>query len=592
MKSIKRKKNLKFPKNIASHQEESDSGHIDELIREKVRSEYAGVLQLEHFIKDETAAATKKVYLCLAVISFAIALSGFFYWDVIAERVAVKAAEKVANEHAIQEAKKIVASNVTEVLKEETPRLVEEIVPPMIEKTVVESTEKVKTDLLCFYSNQFRRAEQKVELVPVMARARKGDRLAFDQLKKILNRNDELSDFVEPSLSEVEGIYKEKRFYERGKSIRLNASDGRVLHEEDYVDIVYGDNDWNCDGGINHLAAYNKKEFVAILVHVVENAKRLDSVYLAIDAIQKLTGKSFSPLGISEIKDWWVTAKYKKEYHSPHETLHKLYKEFNRGLSIGSTNKTYVAEYIFGLKELLKENPGFKPAHKKMLFALAFGDYDVNTLEESELKNLYKVSLSGCKANDFVKPEMYYVCQLYFDVINGEYFKNAQKYLDNCPTLEMVLKEGKFFNPDVIKTLKVKWPSERKKNAKDVSQSSTANPSQKRESLDSTGGVGYVTVVIKKGKRVLAELPFKQCDGFSKETLSSKKEPAVLKGDIISWIIDLEEHKYTYDGNVWLDEDGNNSSTVEIPIGYSSITYERIEDKETNMVFSGWMEFN
>lgn len=592
MKSIKRKKNLKFPKNIASHQEESDAGHIDELIREKVRSEYAGVLQLEHFIKDETAAATKKVYLCLAVISFAIALSGFFYWDVIAERVAVKAAEKVANEHAIQEAKKIVASNVTEVLKEETPRLVEEIVPPMIEKTVVESTEKVKIDLLQFYSNQIRRAEQKVELIPVMARARKGDRLAFDQLKKVLKENGELSDFVEPGVGEVEEIYKEKRLYGRGKSIRLNTSDGRILHEEDYVDIVYGDNDWNCDGGINHLAAYNKKEFVAIFVHVVENTKRLDSVYLAVDAIQKLTGKSFSPIGITEVRDWWTTAKDKKEYHSPHETLYKLNKEFNRCLSTGPTNKTYVAEYIWGLKDLLNVNPNFKPAHKKMLFALSFGDYDANTLGEGEIKKLYKVSLARCRPYDFVKPEMYFISQLYYDILSGESFKNVQEYLDKCPSLEVILKEGKYFNSDDVKALKVNWPSDRKSTTTKVSGNSVEDLVHKRESLDSTGGVGYVTVSIEKGKRVLTELPFKQCDGFSKETLSSKNSPAVLKGDAICWTIDLEEHKYVYDGDVWIDEDGKDSSAVEIPVGLSPITYERKEDKKTSLVFSGWMEFN
>lgn len=176
MKSIKRKKNLKFSKNIASHQEELDSGQIDELIREKVRSEYSNVIQLEQYIKSETRNATLKVSYGLTALLFLLGWAAYFCWDDVAEKVSVKAAERVANDIAVEEAKKIVASNVTEVLNIETPRLVSEIVPPIIEKTVVESTEKVKTDLLQFYSNQIRRAEQKVGLIPVMAKARKGDR--------------------------------------------------------------------------------------------------------------------------------------------------------------------------------------------------------------------------------------------------------------------------------------------------------------------------------------------------------------------------------------------------------------------------------
>lgn len=592
MKSIKRKKNPKFSKNIALHHEELDSGQIDELIREKVRSEYSNVIQLEHYIKNETAAATRKVGLCLTIISFLIGLAGFLCWDEVTEKVSIKAAERVANDIAVEEAKKIVASNVTEVLNIETPRLVSEIVPPIIEKTVVESTEKVKTDLLQFYSNQIRRAEQKVELIPVMAKARKGDRQAFDKLKEILSSNAELSDFVEASVSEVEEIYKEKRFYEIGKSIRLNISGNRPLQEEEYVKIVYGDNEWNCDGGINHLVLLNKKEFVAVLVNVVQNSKRLDSVYLAIDGIQKLTGKTFSPLGISEVSDWWCTAKDNKEYHSPHEELYKLNEEFNRCLSRKLKNKAYVAEYVTGLKQLIKRNPNFKPAYKKMLFALSFGDYAAGALKKDEVKFLYECSFSKCKARDFAKPELYFICRLYFDILNEESFKNVQQYLDDCPALEVVLKEGKFFNPELIKALKVNWPSERKKIIREGQKNPDDGRSRKKKSLDSTGGVGYVMVSIEKGKRVLAELPFKHYDGFSKEMLSSKNAPSVLRGDTISWTIDFKEYRYTYNGNIWIDKNGNDASMVAIPVGSSAITYERTEDKKTSLAFSGWMEFN
>lgn len=401
-----------------------------------------------------------------------------------------------------------------------------------------------------------------------------------------------MSNFVEASVSEVEEIYREKRFYEVGKSIRLNLSGNRPLQEEEYVSIVYGDNEWNCDGGINHLVLLNKKEFVAVLVNVVENSKRLDSVYLAIDGIQKLTGKTFSPLGISEVSNWWSTAKDNKEYHSPHEELYKLNEEFNRCLSKKLKNKAYVGEYVTGLKHLIKRNPEFKPAHKKMLFALSFGYYEAEELKKDEVKSLYECSFAKCKARDFAKPEMYFICRLYFDILNEEPFKNVQQYLDDCPALEVVLKEGKFFNPELIKALKVNWPSERKKTIRVEQTSPVDERSRKKKSLDSTGGVGYVLVSIEKGKRVLAELPFKHKEGFSKEMLSSKNAPSVLRGDTISWTIDFKEYRYTYNGNIWIDKNGNDASMVAIPVGSSAITYERTEDKKTSLAFSGWMEFN
>ena len=94
-----------------------------------------------------------------------------------------------------------------------------------------------------------------------------------------------------------------------------------------------------------------------------------------------------------------------------------------------------------------------------------------------------------------------------------------------------------------------------------------------------------MTVSLKPGKQPLS-LPFVKDDGISKEKLGSKSD-AAREGDVISWTIDQHAYNYTFSGGQWRDEEGNNADSVEILVGQCDISYERIENQETEMAFSG-----
>ena len=324
--------------NAPKTSESSHSNELEQMIQNRVEKALSEKIQLEAYIKSETRAATNSVYKFIAAVLGFFTIAGFLCWDKILDHVSTKTVAKVATNVAETETKKLIQNQVVGIISNSVPGIVGDVVPGMIKAAVPDMIEMsvpamIKTavpDMIAqavpemirrevkeseqhlkdvaakidtkfanlekeekSLAEKYQKAEAKLSFVPIMAEARAGNRISYDKLVQAIKENPDLAEFIAPAVNEVKAQYKEMKFIHRHYGVTLQQPDAPKLKLDDYVNIINGDYEWNCNGAINDLVATRRKEFVATLLRVVEKSKRLDSVYLAIAGIEKLTNKSF-----------------------------------------------------------------------------------------------------------------------------------------------------------------------------------------------------------------------------------------------------------------------------------------------------------
>ena len=574
-------------------------GHFDEKqIEEKMHKALMEKMQLETYIKSETRAALVKVTGFITAILAAITVAGFLGWNQIVERVSTNAAAKVANDVALSAARDLIHNSVMGMISNSVPRMIDNTVPQMISDTVGQTERQLKEGITEYVSNQLVRlerneksimglyaeTEKKLSLVPIMAEARAGDRASYEKLRKISDDDQRLALFICPAIGEIESQYRSKKFNNYNYNIVLKTPDSTKLDLEDYVEIVNADNDWNCDGAINGLIHTGKKEFVATLVRVVKFSKRLDSIYLAICGIEKLTNKSFSPLAIQDVLRWWETAKETSEYHSPYQAVCDLRREVgNHGMQL-TTNKTDFLSFVSRFDELLTRYPDCQANSKLILTIVAYSPFrqDIICADNS----IYKRALDALEPTPFGQTDKWYCYKSIYDAFRGGLYEGINARLKVSDSFEEELRKSGLFNNSLFERDDLNWPSRRKQ----VDNQPNAGKASSSQDIDVPGSlpssvIGYITVNIQRGKRQLP-LPFIRQDGIAKERLISKSNGA-KEGDVISWTIDQQIYSYKYTGRHWIAGDGAVADDVEIPAGQCEITYERVKDEESEMSFAG-----
>lgn len=577
-------------------------GILDEKqIEERTHKALMEVIQLESYIKNETHAALLKVTGFITAILAAISVAGFVGWNQIVERVSTNAAAKVANDVALSTAKELIHNSVMSMISNSVPGMIDDTVPQMISDSVRQTERQLKEDITEYVSNQlvrlerneksmmdlYRETEAKLSLVPIMAEARAGDRASYERLMQLAKDDQGLSQFISPAIGEIESQYKSKKFNHYNYNITLKSPGARNLELDDYIEIANADNDWNCDGAINDLVNTGKKEFVATLVRVVKCSKRLDSVYLAICGIEKLTNKSFAPLAIQDVLYWWETAKNTSEYHSPYQAFCDLRREFgSQGIQL-TTNKIEFLSFVSRFDELLTSHPDCQAIPKFILAIVAYSPFrqDIICADNS----IYKQALDVLAQTSFGQTDKWYCYKSFYDAFMGDLYEGINARLKVSSSFEEELKKSGLFKNALFERDDLDWPS-RRKNADNQPQTGKASLPQSIDVPNSMSScvIGHITVNIKQGKRLLS-LPFIRQDDFAKERLISKSN-AAKEEDVISWIIDRRTYSFKFTGVHWIAGDGTVADDVEIPVGQCEITYERLNDEETEMSFTGPVE--
>ena len=631
--------------NAPKTSESSHGNELEQMIQNRVEKALSEKIQLEAYIKSETRAATNSVYKFIGVILGAISLAGFLCWDKILDHVSTKTVAKVATDVAATETRKLIQNQVAGIISnsvpgivgdvvpdmiktavpgmidESVPEIIKAAVPGMIEKSVpgmiktavpdmiaqavpemirreVEESERHLKDVTAKIDTKFvrlendekslaekyQKAEAKLSFVPIMAEARAGNRISYDKLVQAIKENPDLTDFITPAINEVNAQYKEWKFIQYHYGVTLKHHGSPKLKMDDYVNIINGDYEWNCNGAINDLVATGKKEFVATLVRAVKNSKRLDSVYLAIAGIEKLTNKSFPPIGVKEVLQWWETASTTAEYHSPYEFYCDLRREFTSIDSLTKTNKTALCEYLSRFSELQVKYPDCTVISEFILTVVAYSRFREEIICSTN-ECFYKKALDATKQTPFGKTDKWYCHKALYDAFFEGFVEGINERLKASPSFEKVLKDSGMFNSSLFESKEINWPSKAKRISHIPVAKKTPPQTVPQPEGIKTQVQGYVTVHLKKGKQLLS-LPFVRDDGVKREKLGSKSD-AAREGDVISWTIDQHTYNYTFSNGQWYDEDDKKADDVEIPVGQCGISYERVENEETDMAFAG-----
>ena len=614
--------------NAPKTSESSHGNELEQMIQNRVEKALSEKIQLEAYIKSETRAATNSVYKFIAAVLGLFTIAGFLCWDKILDHVSTKTVAKVATNVAETETKKLIQNQVVGIISNSVPGIVGDVVPGMIKAAVPDMIEMsvpamIKTavpDMIAqsvpemirrevkeseqhlkdvaakidtkfanlekeekSLAEKYQKAEAKLSFVPMMAEARAGNRISYDKLVQAIKENPDLAEFIAPAVNEVKAQYKEMKFIHRHYGVTLQQPDAPKLKLDDYVNIINGDYEWNCNGAINDLVATRRKEFVATLLRVVEKSKRLDSVYLAIAGIEKLTNKSFPPIGIDEVLQWWKTASTTAEYHSPYEYFCDLRHEFATN-SLTQTDQIALCSYLSRFSELQDKYPDYTTISEFILTVAAYSKFRKSIICSTN-ECFYKKALDITQRTPFGKTDKWYCFKALNDKYLGGLDEGINERLKASPSFEKELKDSGMFNSSLFESKEINWPSKAKRLppvpvAKKNPPSRLSPPEGLKSQVQ-----GYVTVRLKKGKQPLS-LPFVKDSGIPREKLGSKSE-AAREGDVISWTIDQHTYNYTFSNGQWYDEDDKKADDVEIPVGQCGILYERVENEETDMAFAG-----
>ena len=575
---------------------EPETVKLAQQIQQCVDNAFADKLRLESYIKNETRAALLKVTSFIGIILGAITITGFFGWNQIVERVSTNAAAKVANDVALTAARELIQTSVSGMISNSVPEMIDNTVPQMILDRVDKTEKQLKKEITEYVEGQFvrleaneesimdlyRKTEERLSLVPVMAEARAGNRVSYEKLKQTAKDNPALALFIDAAINEVDAQYQSKKSSHYRYNITLKAPRARKLDLVDYVEIVNADNDWNCDGAINDLVATGRKEFVCSLVRLVQGSKRLDSVYLAIVGIEKLTNKSFRPLDIQDVLQWWETAKKTPEYHSSYQEFCDLRREFNDRRLIATTNKVDFHQFVSKFDNLLNRNPDCSVIPEYILAIVAYSPFQKEVICKEN--SIFKRALDMSSKMPFGKTDKWYCYKALYNAYHGALCDGINARLAVSQSFEEELRKSGLFNSSLFERDDINWAGKSKKS-NDIHRKEDSFQKSSESIHPPSNVLGYITVKIKSGKYILP-LPFVRADGIVKERLASKTIYA-KDGDTISWTIDQQTYCYTYDGEHWISENGEDANDIEIPVGQCDISYERVKDEESEMPFAG-----
>lgn len=234
----------------------------------------------------------------------------------------------------------------------------------------------------------------------------------------------------------------------------VNKDDkNQKISEDVMIVIVHNDFIGQCDGAINSLADKQDKRYVATLIHAIRHSNYLDFVYAAIRGVEKLTGLSFTALGINEVLDWWEVNKSDKSYHCAFEHYYEADMLPNESADDCAWRK---AEYLM---EWIREKPNQYYSASLLPPIILFAKVDAEKAKKRKemLEFVFEYwGKENPRANDwYVFKTLYLACfdtNAIFDFVN-------ERLMDHPQFEEELKRWHSFFIPQFFELPNINWPS-------------------------------------------------------------------------------------------------------------------------------------
>lgn len=182
-------------------------------------------------------------------------------------------------------------------------------------------------------SSRLLESQNTLSVYEQIAEARAGDRMAYDALLQIAKSSNHVAHIASLGVAGIVETYEEKRrTFGRARMGLQNVLTGETsisIPAEEAMYYVYTDAPGTCEGALNNLADRNQLQYVATLVHAVKSAQKLECVFTAIRCLEKVLGKQFPTLGISEVLSWWAEHNGNETYHDKFERVCEISQQPN-----------------------------------------------------------------------------------------------------------------------------------------------------------------------------------------------------------------------------------------------------------------------
>ena len=258
------------------------------------------------------------------------------------------------------------------------------------EKRIISGFEKKVLSQEAMLEKSSAKAESQIQLLrsalEVMKKAydaRGGERRAFDEIASLSTNTTEVGEIATRVIREIETSYTERKEKERlgfTSSIRHNVTYngkngkyGPISFADAAMLIISHNRDFE-EGAIYRLADSRQKEFVEILMLAVVEASSLNTVYVALRSIEKLSGASFPVLGVAEAKGWWESNKERPEYHSSYKTALTIFVNGQMQIQSNETESDYYKRVVIPIHDAVVAKPDLEIVVKAALpIAFAYG---------------------------------------------------------------------------------------------------------------------------------------------------------------------------------------------------------------------------
>ena len=211
--------------------------------------------------------------------------------------------------------------------------------------------------------------------------ARGGNRHAFDEIALLSTNATEVGEIAAKVIREIEASYSARKGKERlgfmGNmhqflSYKENSGKSGPISFADATMLILSHNGNFEEGAIYRLADSNQKEFVEILILAAVETSNLNTVYVALRSIEKLSGASFPVLGVAEAKKWWKQNQENPEYHSLYKTAWTILLNGQMPIRPNESTLDYYRRVVLPLHEAVVAKPDLEGIAKATL-PIAFG---------------------------------------------------------------------------------------------------------------------------------------------------------------------------------------------------------------------------
>lgn len=557
MKKISLKKRSVELKKFLDSKPKSDTSRsfLDEIIREIRDFEF--LRELIEFRVNEASSRFNKQFWYVSIAVVVLGCVGLFVsWERLVDRATNSTVERVASKAASEELKNVAVSAATNVLPSFILQATNAVTGKIFEKIDRQLSDALEE--LNAARAEFRAQEVKIDAVATVFGARSGSREDFDKLSSLVWTSDDAAKIALKGRSAIIEEYKARK-YRFGEQRPILNHDGIKFKLEDFVQLVHADYDFNCDGAINELVNTDRKEFVSTLIYAVEHSKRLDSVYYAITGIERLVGKTFEPLDVEGVLNWWNENSSNNQYHSPYEFVFEFMSELQRGFDDIDEYKRVMIAGLEKTEKIFRSCLDHEYAAKMFAMIVSYSSFNVQRFDNGR-KELYAKALEVLQRSEYKYPD-YVLFHLYYTYFFDRdlFVYELNNKLHEYPELKNDIKKCSLFGEEALSHIGIVWG-------------------------DISGEYAHeIRVKISIGQNIITDIKRLLPKDMTSLRLSQIVS-GVCAGDKISWTAGKELCTFSFDGKLWYNTNGSIAMDQVVPLDGTKIRFDRFVQVDNEVI--------